>query len=158
MNLALYADKKIGHSYNMNLMRKGIERKGCGLVAAYNAAILAGVPTSYDNVSLQARAWCGFRNEGMKTAKMTHLFRCLNVPTSRLKKGTPVNVALCALWEGHSVVFGYCDETPGSGHAIVVTSDFKVLNGIGKFKKWTTLFNAICTGEVSFNAWIVGKP
>jgi hypothetical protein len=142
----------------MKFLKKNQERRGCGLVAAYNAAQWAGIPISYEKVSEAARAWCGFRNSGMKTAKMTQLFRSLNVPTSRLKKGTLLNVPLNALWDGHAVVFGYCDKDKGSGHAILVTPDFKILNPDPKYKKWTDLFNAICTGQVTYNAWIVGKP
>lgn len=139
-------------------MNKGIERKGCALVAAYNAAQFAGVPVSYKEVSENARAFCGFRNNGLKTDKVTKLFRCLNIPTRRLKKNTPLNVALNALWDGHAVVFGYRDKDRRAGHAVVVTPDFKILNPDSDYQRWNDLFNGICTGKVTYNAWIVGKP
>lgn len=142
----------------MDLMNKGIERKGCALVAAYNAAQFAGVPVSYKEVSENARAFCGFRNNGLKTDKVTKLFRCLNIPTRRLKKNTPLNVALNALWDGHAVVFGYRDKDRRAGHAVVVTPDFKILNPDSDYQRWNDLFNGICTGKVTYNAWIVGKP
>lgn len=143
----------------MKFLKKNQERRGCGLVTAYNAATWLGMKISYEYVSLQARAWCGFTGKsGMKTKNMTALFRALNVPTKRLKKGTLLNVALNALWDGHAVAFGYHDTEDGFGHAILVTPDFKILNPDYKYKKWNDLFNAICTNKVSYNAWIVGKP
>lgn len=141
----------------MKFLRKNVERKGCGVLTAYNACHWAGIPLEYKDVSLAARAWCGFKNNGLKFKMLGKLLRELNVPHKLLRKGTPVNVALNALWDGHAVVFAYRELDATAGHAILLTPDFKIVNPDYKYKKWNDLFNDICASKVEFNAWVLEK-
>lgn len=143
----------------MDFLETAPEPRTCALVAVHNASIWLGTPVEFQTVKEKAVELCGFDTErgGLRTNQIQKLLKSVGIPVKRWRKGTPFYLIVYALFAGAAMVFSYRVKGEKKGHAVIVTPDFKIHNGVNRYKKWKTLFYDICTEKLEFNAWIVGE-
>jgi hypothetical protein len=145
----------------MRIITKNKNKRDCGIVAAFNAAVWLNSPKPYKYVEKLAKS-CGYNPErGIYDFQFSHLLKKLDIPAKKIKPKSMDSLAK-KVYVGKCLVLLYTQTGVSTGHAVTVFMDHKgmirIFNPLGELKNWGQIATDIKKhGMKDFNVYEINR-
>ena len=141
----------------MKVIRKNLDLKDCGIVAAFNAASWCKNPHPYLVIRSMAKLSCKYKKSvGITNTNLDKLLNLMKLPVKKLE-GKNMEEIESSIMLGKAVILTYKQTRSQEGHAVMVFLDkhgkIKILNPELELNGWNSLAAEIHAGAMD---WVIG--